>query len=116
MSAPPEAWVDGWGFVSGIGPVEFGNPAVPLPEAVEDQTRKVLANLEKLLQKRGLARRHVVSVRIHLVELRRFHERMSRVYDGFFTADTKPAMSCIGVAGLPRGALVEMDFIVKERA
>ncbi len=32
-------------------------PAVPLPEAVEDQTRKVLANLEKLLQKRGLGRR-----------------------------------------------------------
>jgi len=116
MSAPPEAWVDGWGFVSGIGPVELGNPAVPLPEAVEDQTRKVLANLEKLLQKRSLARRHVVSVRIHLVELRRFHERMSRVYDGFFTADNKPAMSCIDITDLPRGALVEMDFIVKKRA
>jgi 2-iminobutanoate/2-iminopropanoate deaminase len=89
---------------------------VPLPEAVEDQTRKVLANLEKLLQKRGLARRHVVSVRVHIVELRRFHERMSRVYEAFFVAESKPAMSCIGVVALPRGALVEMDFIVKERA
>jgi enamine deaminase RidA (YjgF/YER057c/UK114 family) len=116
MSASPEAWVDGWGFLSGIGPVEPGNPAVPLPEAVEDQTRKVLANLEKLLQRRGLARRHVVCVRVHVVELRRFHERMSRVYEAFFAGEDKPAMSCIGVAGLARGALVEMDFIVKERA
>ena len=68
MSAPPEAWADGWGFLSGIGPVEFDNPSVALPESIEDQTRKIFANLEKLLQKRGLGRGHVVSVRIHLVE------------------------------------------------
>ena len=116
MSAPPEAWVAGWGFVSGIGPVELDNPAVALPEAVEDQTRKILANLEKLLKKRGLGREHVVSVRIHLVDFKRFHERMNRAYEGFFAADKRPARSCIGVAALTRGALVEMDFIVKEPA
>jgi enamine deaminase RidA (YjgF/YER057c/UK114 family) len=115
MSAPSEAWVDGWGFVSGVGPVELGNSAVPLPEAVEDQTRKVLANLEKLLDKRGLDRQRVVSVRIHLVEFKRFHDRVKRVYDPHWNG-AMPATSCIGVAALPRGALVEMDFIVKERA
>jgi 2-iminobutanoate/2-iminopropanoate deaminase len=116
MSAPPEAWADGWGFVSGIGPVEFDNPSVALPESVEDQTRKIFANLEHLLQKRGLGRRHVVSVRIHLVELKRFQERMNRVYETFFSGTAQPARSCIGVAALSRGALVEMDFIVKESA
>lgn len=113
MSGPPESWVDGWGFVSGVGPVELGNPAVPLPEAVEEQTRKVLGNLEKLLEKRRLGKRHVVCVRIHLVELKRFHERVKRVYDLHWDG-AMPATSCIGVAGLARGALVEMDFIVKE--
>jgi 2-iminobutanoate/2-iminopropanoate deaminase len=112
----PDVWVDGWGFISGIGPVELENPAVALPEAVEDQTRKVLGNLEKILQKRGLGRKHVVSVRIHLVEFKRFHERMNRVYEAFFGKDKAPARSCIGVAALTRGALVEMDFIVKESA
>jgi 2-iminobutanoate/2-iminopropanoate deaminase len=114
MSAPPEVWVDGWGFVSGVGPVELGNPSVALPEAVEDQTRKVLSNLDKLLHKRGLGAQHVVSVRIHLVEFKRFHERMYRAYEAHFQDKRAPARSCIGVAALTRGALVEMDFIVKE--
>jgi 2-iminobutanoate/2-iminopropanoate deaminase len=116
MSAPAEAWVDGWGFVSGIGPVDMENAAVALPEPVEDQTRKILSNLEKLLQKRGLGRQHVVSVRIHIVEFQRFYERMNRVYTAFFAGSQAPARSCIGVAALTRGALVEMDFIVKESA
>jgi 2-iminobutanoate/2-iminopropanoate deaminase len=114
MSAPPEAWVGGWGFVSGIGPVDLENAAVALPESVEEQTRKILSNLDKLLQKHSLGREHVVSVRIHLVEFKRFHERMNRVYEGFFAREKPPARSCIGVAALTRGALVEMDFIVKE--
>jgi enamine deaminase RidA (YjgF/YER057c/UK114 family) len=110
----PDVWIDGWGFVCGIGPVEFENPALALPESVEDQTRKVLANLEKILLRRRLGREHVVSVRIHLVEFKRFHERMNRVYAAFFTGDRVPARSCVGVSALTRGALVEMDFIVKE--
>lgn len=113
MSAPPEAWVAGWGYLSGIGPVDFENPKLALPEAVEDQTRKVLSNLEGLLRKRGLGRQHVVSVRIHLVEFGRFHDRMNRAYQGFF-GEKPPARSCVGVSALTRGALVEMDFIVKE--
>lgn len=113
MSAS-EAWVDGWGFVCGIGPVDPDHPAVALPESVEDQTRKILSNLEQILGKRGLRREHVVSVRIHLLEFKRFYERMNRVYREFFTGDKAPATSCVGVAALARGALVEMDFIVKE--
>jgi enamine deaminase RidA (YjgF/YER057c/UK114 family) len=112
----PEVWVDGWGFVSGIGPVDLENPALALPESIEDQTRKILSNVEKLLHKRGLGHEHVVSVRIHLVEFKRFHERMNRAYQGFFGGDHHPARSCIGVVALTRGALIEMDFIVKESA
>ena len=109
----PDRWVGGWGFISGVGPVELENPAMALPEAVEDQTRKIFANLEKILQNRGLGREHVISVRIHLIEFKRFYERMNRVYEGFFS-EKRPARSCIGVSALTRGALVEMDFIVKE--
>ena len=115
MPALPEAWVDGWGFLSGIGPADPDDTGMPLSESVEDQTRKIFANLDKLLHKRGLRREHVVSVRIHLVEFKRFHERMDRVYQDQFGSHA-PARSCIGVAALTRGALVEMDFIVKEPA
>jgi 2-iminobutanoate/2-iminopropanoate deaminase len=110
----PEAWVDGWGFISGVGPVDPENAALALPESVDEQTRKVLSNLERILKKRSLGREHVVSVRIHLVEFKRFHERMERAYAGFFAGARQPARSCVGVSALTRGALVEMDFIVKE--
>ena len=110
----PEVWVDGWGFVSGIGPVDLENAAVALPESVEEQTRRILSNLESILGKRRLGREHVVSVRIHLTDFRRFHERMERAYAGFFSGARQPARSCVGVSALTRGALVEMDFIVKE--
>ena len=109
----PEVWVDGWGFVSGVGPADPENAATALPESVEEQTRKILANLERTLQKRGLSRANVVNVRIHIVQWDRFHARMQKIYTEFFSA-RPPAVSCIGVSALTRGALVEMDFIVRE--
>ncbi|MGH8669301.1 MAG: RidA family protein [Burkholderiales bacterium] len=110
----PEVWVDGWGFVCGVGPVDLENAAVALPESVDEQTRKILSNLDSILGRRRLGREHVVSVRIHLVDFKRFHERMNRAYAAFFSGGRQPARSCIGVSALTRGALVEMDFIVKE--
>ena len=114
MSNPEAVWVDGWGFVSGIGPVDPDSATAALPESVEEQTRKIFANLERILQKRGLTRTHVVNVRIHIVQWERFHARMEKIYQGFFAGARQPARSCIGVSALTRGALVEMDFIVKE--
>ena len=110
----PEAWAGGWGFLSGIGPADPDHPAKALPEAVEDQVRAILVTLENILGKRGLSREHVVSARIHLVDFKRFHERVNRAYAEFFSGERQPARSCIGVSALTRGALVEMDFIVKE--
>jgi len=110
----PEVWVDGWGFVSGVGPADPDNAAAALPESVEDQTRRIFANLERMLQKRGLSRSHVVNVRIHIVQWERFQARMERIYREFFSAVRPPARSCVGVSALTRGALVEMDFIVRE--
>jgi len=105
--------IDGWGIVTGVLPIDLGNDRVHLPEQVEAQTRKVLANLETILKTRGLGKDNVVSVRIALVDLPRLEERMEAGYRGFFAADRLPARSVIGVAGLPRGALVAMDFTVR---
>ena len=86
-----------------------------LPEAVEDQRTRSSSNLEAILKRAASAREHVVSVRIHLVEFKRFHERLNRAYAAFFSggAGCRRA-ACVGVSALTRGALVEMDFIVKE--
>ena len=107
---------DGWGFLSGLLPVDLNDDAVALPEQVEDQTRKILANLETILKSRGMGREDVVSVHIHLTEFKRFYDRMNSAYAGFFDKGRLPARSCVGVSNLPRGALVEMDFVVREPA
>jgi 2-iminobutanoate/2-iminopropanoate deaminase len=104
--------VNGWGFLSGVSPIDLADDGVPLPEGVERQTRKIFANLEAMLQKAGLAKENVVSVRVSLVEFPRLYERMNEAYAGFFSADRLPARSVVGVSHLPRGAQVAMDFVL----
>jgi enamine deaminase RidA (YjgF/YER057c/UK114 family) len=53
----------GWGFISGLAPIDLQDDRAPLPEGVERQTRKIFANLETLLAAAGLDKRNVVSVR-----------------------------------------------------
>jgi 2-iminobutanoate/2-iminopropanoate deaminase len=100
----------GWAFVSNVLPIDPANDRAPLPEQVEAQTRKVLANFDAIVKAKGLGRDQVMTVRIALVDLPRFEERMETAYAGFFTAGRLPARSVIGVASLPRGALIAMDF------
>ena len=122
VAAPPQAaragyisdvvLAGGWGFISGLGPVQLDDDRAPLPEGIERQTKKILANLEILLEKAGLGRANVVAVRVSLVELPRLYERMNSAYLGFFPPDKLPARSVAGVAHLTRGAQVEMDFVL----
>jgi 2-iminobutanoate/2-iminopropanoate deaminase len=102
----------GWGFLSGLLPIDLADDRVPLPEGVERQTRKIFANLEMLLQKAGLAKENVVSVRVSLVEFPRLYERMNDAYAGFFAPDRLPVRGCVGVSHLPRGAQIAMDFVL----
>jgi 2-iminobutanoate/2-iminopropanoate deaminase len=100
----------GWAFVNNVLPIDPANDRTPLAEQVEAQTRKVLANFDAVVKAKGLSRDQVVAVRIALVDLPRLEERMETGYAGFFAAGRLPARSVIGVAGLPRGALIAMDF------
>ncbi|HXR86166.1 MAG TPA: RidA family protein [Stellaceae bacterium] len=100
----------GWGFVNNVLPIDLANDRTPLPEQVEAQTRKVLANFDAIVKARRLSRDQVVAVRIALVDLPRLEERVETAYAGFFTAGRLPARSVIGAASLPRGALIAMDF------
>jgi 2-iminobutanoate/2-iminopropanoate deaminase len=105
--------VDGWGLVAGQLPIDLADDKVPLPEMVEAQTRKILGNLETILAAAGLGKDCVVQVRISLVDFKRLYDRMNSAYVGFFPPDRLPVRSCVGVAQLTRGALVEMDFVLR---
>lgn len=105
-----------WVYVSGVLPVDLDDDLNPMPEFVEDQTDRVLANMERLLGKAGLARDDVITVRVYLANLAKHLERMNDAYRGFFRKDRLPARSCEGVSAIPRGALVQMDFVARRRS
>jgi enamine deaminase RidA (YjgF/YER057c/UK114 family) len=105
--------VDGWAVIPGQQPIDLADDRVPLPDGIEGQTRKVLANLEALLAKAGMTKADVVQVRVALVDFPRLYERMNAIYRGFFEGGRLPARTCVGVTALTRGALVEMDVLAR---
>src|ERR1700712_4240472 len=109
------AEADGWVFLTGQMPTDPADDSAPLPEGVEAQTRRVMDNLILVLEGLGLSLDHVVSARIFITEFKRDYAAMNSVYAHYFTARSRPlpARTCIGVTGLARDALVEIDFIAR---
>jgi 2-iminobutanoate/2-iminopropanoate deaminase len=107
------AEADGWVFLTGQMPTDPIDDAAPLPEGVEAQTRRVMDNLILVLAGLDLTLDHVVSVRIFLTEFKRDYAAMNAVYRGYFEPKPLPARTCVGVTGLARDALVEIDFVAR---
>ena len=102
----------GLAWVNGVLPVDLETPSKALAESVEEQSRQIMRNLDQLLSAQGLSRQQVMAVTVHLRQLNRFGARFEKVYAGFFEAPHMPTRSLVGVAELPREALVAMDFVV----
>jgi len=105
--------VDGWVFLTGQMPTDPDDDATALPRGVEAQTRRVMDNLKIILGGLELGLEHVISVRIFITEFTRDYAAMNAVYKSYFPADRLPARTCIGVTGLARDALVEIDLIAR---
>ena len=104
---------DGWVFLTGQMPTMPEDDAAPLPEGVEAQTRRVMDNLILVLKGVGLGLEHVVSVRAYLVHFERDYATMNTTYRSYFPPGKLPARTCIGVTGLARAALVEIDMVAR---
>ena len=75
------------------------------------QTERILKNAGEILMAGGATLETVVKTTVYLVDMAHF-ERMNEVYTLFF-GDMPPARSTVAVAGLPRGVLVEIDFVAQ---
>ena len=106
--------VDGWVFLTGQMPTLPEDNSAALPNGIEAQTRRVMDNLIIVLRGLALDLRHVVSVRVFLTHFEQDYEPMNAVYRSYFPPDRLPARTCVGVTGLARGALVEIDLIARK--
>jgi reactive intermediate/imine deaminase len=100
-----------WLFVTGQMPTDPLDDSAALPEGIEAQTVRVMENLQRVLKGAGFDLSHVVQARVYLLEFDRDYAAMNATYQTFFPADRRPARTCVGVTGLARGALVEVDLV-----
>ncbi len=78
---------------------------------VEQQTERVIENIGAVLCAAGCQFVNVVKTTIFLVDMKDF-AAVNAVYERYFGA-SKPARSTVAVAGLPRGARVEIECIAR---
>jgi enamine deaminase RidA (YjgF/YER057c/UK114 family) len=70
-------------------------------------------NLKLVLGGLGLGLEQVVMARVYLRRFQDDYDAMNAAYISYFPADRLPARTCVGVTGLARDALVEIDLIAR---
>lgn len=108
-----------------VGEMVYTSGQIPLDPAtmalveggITEQTTQVLENLRAVLLAAGSDLSRVVKTLVFLQDLGDF-AAMNAVYERFFAGDATgaaeavwPARSTVEVAGLPKGALVEIEVI-----
>jgi 2-iminobutanoate/2-iminopropanoate deaminase len=96
-------------FCSGQIPLDAASGEL-VSVSVEAQARRCLENLEAVCQAAGTTLARALRITVYMVELAAFAE-VNAVCAEFFPREP-PARVTVGVAELPRGALVEIDAIV----
>lgn len=92
------------------GQIGLDPKTMELVTGLEAQTRRVFENLAAVTQAAGGGLNDIVKLTIYLVDLGEFG-RVNEIMTSFFTAPF-PARATLGVASLPRGALVEIDAVM----
>jgi len=92
------------------GQIGFDPASLQLAEGIEAQIHRVFTNLAALAKAAGLGLGDAVRVTVYLTDLANF----AKVNDimAQYVPQPYPARAAIGVASLPRGALVEIDAIL----
>ncbi len=92
------------------GQIGLDPTSMQLVEGIDAQTHRVFRNLAAVAAAAGPGLESVVRMTVYLTDLAHFarvNEFMAQYVGGRY-----PARAAVGVAGLPRGALVEIDAIL----
>ncbi|HET7580827.1 MAG TPA: RidA family protein [Bacillales bacterium] len=102
------------------GELFYSSGQIPLtPEGelvgggVREQTHQVFSNLKAVLEEAGASLESVVKTTVFIQNMGEFAE-VNDVYGSYFQ-NHQPARSCVEVAKLPKGALVEIEVVAQVR-
>ena len=94
-------------YTSGQIPIEPASGSIEAT-GIEAQTEQVIKNLAAVLEAAGSGLDRVIKTTCFLKDITDF-TAFNKVYARYFTQ--KPARSCVEVAALPKGALVEIEAV-----
>lgn len=97
------------GFLFLSGQLGLDPATGELAEGVRAQAERALRNLQAVLAAKGADLGAVAKTTIFLADMKDFSV-VNEVYAALF-GDHRPARSTVQVAGLPRGALVEIEAV-----
>ena len=100
----------GFLFTSGQIPLQPEDMTL-IDGTIEEQTQRVLENLDAVLAAAGTNWNNVVKTTVYVIDLADFG-RMNTVYERHL-GDARPARSTVQVAALPRGAKVEIELVAE---
>ena len=78
-------------------------------EGFENQVHRVFKNLEAVLKEAGSDFSRVLKATVYVTDLANFGT-LNKIYESYFGTH-KPARTTVGVKELPKGGLVEIDFV-----
>ena len=76
-----------------------------------EQARRCLENLRAVCEAAGTTLQRAVRLTVYMTDLQQF-AAVNEVYGSFFIDGDPPARVTVEVAGLPKGAQVEIDAVV----
>jgi len=97
-----------WYTVSGMIALDAASGQL-VSGGVYVETRKILELVQSALPDWGLTLADMTSARIFTTRFDQFAE-INRAWEEVFAAQTPPARTSVGVAALPLGAAVEIEF------
>ena len=102
---------DGWLFCSGQVPLDPASGEL-VSSTIAEETDRVMRNLTAVLNEAGAGWENVVKVTALLADIDDFAE-FNETYSSYVGSESPPARATFAVAGLPKGARVEVECIAR---
>lgn len=102
--------VSGGDTVYVSGQIGLDPISMQMVNGIEEQIHRVFLNLKAVAVASGGVLGDIVKLNVYLIDLANF-QKVNEIMASYFDAPY-PARAAVGVAALPRGALVEMDAVL----
>ena len=100
--------VNGFLFTSGVIPIVPSTGEL-VDGGIEVQAEQAIGNLAALIEAAGAKIENTIKTTVFIKNMEDF-AKVNEIYAKYFTTDF-PARSCVEVASLPKGALIEIEVI-----